>query len=609
MYAEHDRPIPRGTVRINERRTEMRGSTAKTGRVRNFRGACLIMLLLVSLVMVNGCRETDGAAGSISKEGSSAPQSVEDALMPNGGDRLYLRISHDSGMYPGDSISVRIDAPDGFRIAYTTNGCVPGRGDDSGRSSVTVRLKAGEGGYLIGHRDQMVFPTDSTPILENADLPQGRVLCAALLDPSGEVVLRETRVYFFGEDFYTRFPGCLIVSVYADPDDLLDYDRGILVTGAVFDAWVKTEEAKEVLDSHRSWEYEANFTKSGKEWERPCLLQIYDGKSVPSVEQDAGIRIRGDMSRRVSQKSFNFYFRKEYGGRLCYELFDGIPEYKSFSMNAGGNNTEWLKCKEAFLKSLVTDRDLTMLSSRDAILFINGEYWGPYMLTEKLSDRMFEDHFGIGKDQAVVIKEGAIEVGGEEDISLYEELASFAEKDMSDPETYRRFCGIMDVQSMADYCAMRIYIGDSDWGWQKNDVLWRSRDASFRDGKWQYIPYDIEHSSGLYGESGASSHEIDHLTLATERYPLLASALKNEEFRALFMDTLKEVGAVNFGKERVEEELCGWDARWRPLMEDFFLRYALPRDRWDRSLSDTVLFFSRRYERIIAYAEEWNALH
>ena len=174
--------------------------------------------MLFILVLATACRQTDETIGS-GREGSSEPQT---------GETPYLRISHDSGIYPGTSITVEIEAPEGYRVAATTDGVAPGPDNDSGESFLTLTLNAGEGGYLVANRDLMLFPEGSAPIMENEALPQGRVLCAALLDASGTVVLQETRIYFFENDFYERFPDCLIISIYADPDDLLNYDRGSL---------------------------------------------------------------------------------------------------------------------------------------------------------------------------------------------------------------------------------------------------------------------------------------------------------------------------------------------------------------------------------------------
>ena len=443
-------------------------------------------------------------------------------------------------------------------------------------------------------------------LMQDKALPRGTILRVGLVGPSGKIVSEETRIYFLGKGFLDRFPSCLILSIYTDPQNLLDYTSGILATGSVFDRWAQTPEGKELILSHRYEFYQANFTQKGKAWERPCLIQIYDGERAPAAEENAGLRVRGGVSRNFSQKSFNIYFRDKYGkDRLSYELFDGIPRYKSFSLNAGGNNTEFLKYKENFLKSLIADRDLTILSSRTAVLFLNGEYWGPYTLSEKISDQTLHDHYGVDADQIVVIKDGAIEVGREEDIKLYEELASFAQKDFKDPEIYRQFCEIVNIRSFAEYCALRVYIGDADWKWEKNDVLWRTRDDSFQGGKWQFLPHDIEYSSGLYSMQDTDP-ETDHFQLSLQNYPLLNAALQNDEFYDLFLETIRDMGANDFSPARVEEALQYWDAKWEPLLPDYYRRYSVPPENWNNTRDGVVRFFRQRYEFLIPCIERWH---
>ena len=511
--------------------------------------------------------------------------------------------SHDAGIYDGDAVSVHIQAPDGYTVAYTTDGCTPTIADDSGQTEVTVTLTSREGGgYIVRHKDQILFPGDvEHDVLEDAALPQGRILCAALVSPSGKIVSAERRVFFLGEGFLERFPSCLVVSVCTDPKNLVDYYTGIMVRGAFYDRWLKTPVGRVASQTMEYHTHEGNVTQKGKDWERPCLVQIYDNGDRPAAEANAGMRIKGNVSRRYAQKSFNFYFRDEYGGdRLEYGLFEDSSKYKSFSLAAGGNNSIKLKYKEAFLEEMAEGLDLTIFKSRMAVLFLNGEYWGPYMLTEKLSDQFFRDRYGAKKGQTVAIKNGEVEVGEPEDIRLYEELASYAQKDLKDPEIYRRFCETVDVQSFADYCALRIYIGDADWTWEKNDVIWRSRDG----GKWKFIPYDMEYSCGTYNKQ-TSSAERDHFAKALEDYPLLKAALENDEFRRLFLDTIREIGSVRFAQGRVTKALDRWEAAWKPLLDDYFRRFTNGRSEWKNNLQYTKQFFKQRYKLLIPKVEAW----
>ena len=254
--------------------------------------------------------------------------------------------SPESGAWPEEEITVTVTAPEGYRIACTLDGRRPTLADDCGASTLSLTLEKEEAGTLLRQKDRLLCPLD-TPLLESAELPCGRILRVSLLDPEGRVAASQTRVYFLGADFAARYPGCLVLSVFAEPEDLLDEDRGILVKGAVYAAWAETEKGQEVLRAGQWWLYESNATQRGRAWERPCTLQLYDGGDRPVLEQTAGIRVAGGASRRFSQKSFNLYFRAAYGEKyLRYELFPGVDELRSFTLRAGGNNTEGLKYKD-----------------------------------------------------------------------------------------------------------------------------------------------------------------------------------------------------------------------------------------------------------------------
>ena len=260
------------------------------------------------------------------------------------------------------------------------------------------------------------------------------------------------------------------------------------------------------------------------------------------------------MSSRLNQKSFRIYFREKYGSDLLqYALFDKKEEYKSFSLRNGGNDTEYLKFKDSFIQDLGKGGKFTVFHICSSVLFLNGEYWGPYTLVEVLSGKILQTRFGVDENNVVAIKETKVQLGKEEDIKFYEELQTFANKDLTDPEIYRQFCDVMDVQSMADYFALRIYIGDGDWFPDHNHVLWRTRDKSYNGGRWQYIVHDTEYSAGHYGHK-ITAPETDHFRRAIENFPVFGAAIRNKEFYALFLQAIKKFGSENYRYSRVQEK-------------------------------------------------------
>ncbi|MBR3690285.1 MAG: chitobiase/beta-hexosaminidase C-terminal domain-containing protein, partial [Eggerthellaceae bacterium] len=184
--------------------------------------------------------------------------------------------SHDSGVYPDESISVALTAPEGCTIAFTTDGSTP-TASNSTSSEVELNLDRSLSGNLVAQRDLMINPDiPHEIILDDPSLPFGVVVTACAVNESGKLSDPVSKTYFLGVDFADRFPNCVVVSLTTDPENLLNYDTGILANGAVYDDWRQSQTAQEIIDKEQTWLVETNGTQRGKDWERPCRLQIYD---------------------------------------------------------------------------------------------------------------------------------------------------------------------------------------------------------------------------------------------------------------------------------------------------------------------------------------------
>lgn len=562
----------------------------------------VVFVIIVSLL--TGCQKETGLKPSTHTliYNSNQQQKIR-YVIENG-----IAFSHASGLYDKPELKVHMKAPEGYTIAFTTNGTKPSEKDACGKSELDVILNRSMSGYLVSHKEQMLCPEFNKFVLcKDNSLPTGVILNTALVDNKGVVSdTVQTNVYFLNVDFAKKFPGCLVVSITTDPRNLLDYKTGILATGAVYDDWKKTDAGKKMIAGKQWWKVEANFTRKGKNWERPCRIQIFKSGSVkPNLEINAGLRVRGGMSRGYSQKSFSLYFREEYGDKLLsFPLFDKNREYKTFSLRNGGNDTDYLKFKDTFIQDLGKGGRFTVFDSRPAVLFLNGEYWGSYSLNEIISDKTMHTLFGVDENNVVVIKEAKVEVGKKEDIKLYEELQSFADKDLTDPATYQKFCDAVDVRSMADYFAMRIYTGDGDWTPIHNHVLWRSRDKSYNGGRWQFIVHDTEYSAGHYNQK-LTSPETDHFRMAMRNFPVFRTAIRNKEFFALFLEAIKKTGSENYKYSRVQEKMNFYDKTWGPLVPDFYKRFGDSSRNRKECMELTLNFFKKRYDIIIPIVEKW----
>ena len=560
----------------------------------------LYILFAASLFLLAGCQ-------SETNKQEPKPQQVKTQILhkqDNG-----IAFSQESGVYHTPELKVRMKAPAGYTIAYTTNGTKPTVKDASGKAEVEVTLNGGMSGYLMDHKKLMLTPEFYNSVLyESNELPVGVVLNASLVDGKGAVVKEpRTMVYFLMQDkFADRFPNCTVISITTDPKNLLDYKTGIMAPGAIYDAWKQTDAGKKIIADQEWWKAETNSSQHGKKWERPCQLQLYTTGEKPAIELDAGLRIRGGMSRRQNQKSFTLYFRDTYGPKtLHFALFDKKEEdYKRFGLRNGGDDSQYTKFKDVMLQDLAKGGKYTVLRNRPAVVFLNGEYWGPYALCEITTANMMKDRYGVDEKNLIVFKEAELDVGKKEDLRLYEELVSFGKKDLTNPDIYRQFCDVVDVQSMADYFALQVYIGNADCEPDHNHIIWRTRDKFYNEGRWQYILHDLDYSAGHYDERSTSAN-TDHFAMIRKKFPLFAAALKNKNFYDMFLSSLKKIGSQNFNYDKVRDKMDFYDKMWGPLMPDFYKRFGDTANLRKRCMNSTLNFFQRRYDVIVPIVEKW----
>ncbi len=477
--------------------------------------------------------------------------------------------------------TITLEAPKGSTVYYTTDGSIPDESSTVYEGPFEIQRVE----VLCSHdADMTIGPNHSY----SGDLPAANVIRAVAVGSDGNISDVTTVTCFEEKDDLITF------SIITDYSNLLDYENGIMVRGKYYDEWTASEEGRAIIASGEYWFTEGNFSQKGKDWERPAIVEIHDGGTV--IAENCGIRIKGGTTRTIAQKSFNIYFRNKYGIKeLEYPLFDGGPKsFSSFTLRNGGNDSRYLKFRDAWIQDMVSGMDFTTQLSRPAIVYINGEYWGIYTLQEKYCEEYFRDHFGT--DDVIMIKESEVDIGEDEDIAYYEELLSFADRDLADPDIWNLFKETVDIDSMADYFATEVYIGNYDLNMDTNFALWRSRekeeDRSFRDGRWRFVLYDTEFSSGIYGHSTTRA-ETDHLGMHMESFPIFAAAMKNREFRRKYNDSILRLQEI-FSDENVRESLQSYAAVYGPHMERYHVRFDQFYESYEKSIDVINSFFSAR---------------
>jgi hypothetical protein len=501
--------------------------------------------------------------------------------------------SHDSGLY-SQQFSLTITAPAGSAIYYSIDGSIPSA-EKAGvnpyvfeySSPITVQNRSGQANILAtdANTEQMYMrpddPRGSAPAIyypTNNQVPKATVIRAIAVDAVGKKSGVLTKTYFIGYHL-TNYSNNRVISLVSDPYNLIDQNYGIMVRGKEENRW----------DGPNIY----NFRQKGQSWEREAYLELFEGnassRSVP-LSTGVGIRVRGGWSRAPGQKSFNVYFKEEYGinNLRDYNLIPGavkadgktpVERYKGFMLRNGANDMEYTKFYDVFLQDLRSDRCFTAQAAVPCVVYLNGEYWGPYNLQERYSDNHTEYKYGVAKENVISFDNGELDDGNPGEESLFWQMMNMRNNDMSNPANYNAFCAVFDIENFIDYWAAQIYIYNEDWP-HNNYRLWRTRNAEpgnpYDDTKWRWQMFDTEFALGIYNGGGLTGQSgkdaFDKILNGDSRdhhnNRLFKALLANADFCRRFVNTMLDLYNVNFHPDSFTPKLNNYTAIYGPLMGD-----------------------------------------
>ncbi|MBQ8281288.1 MAG: CotH kinase family protein [Lachnospiraceae bacterium] len=627
-------------------------------------GILLIAVMMMSLVACGGEKtsgEQTGTKTENKQDGENTPngdnqsegentQTGEDAGNDSGSEeeKNYditigekpspIIFSAESGIYAEEFELTLTSSDSEVEIYYTTDGSNPidsetstlyegaflvedMRGTDTVVSAVNPDAFAGSYSKVNSTRNGFDCEIEAP---DSSAVDRCTTIRAVAKYSDGTYSYETSGVYFFGtmeEHIQGLAESCeasgttlAVINISMDYEDLFDNETGIYVKGDKF-----TEALTEYLNSGQRMEGEtarsldANYKQKGREWERLARITFFecdvDG-ATEVLSQNCGIRIQGNYSRSDVQKGFRLYARSDYGdNNFRYAVFgedykndagETMDKFKTLVLRNGGNCAFTAKFNDTYWQSLLDDTKCDTQHSRPCVVYLNGEYWGLYVLQEDYSDDYFEDVHGVNKDDVVLYKGDAeaLELGykldigevpenlGDEKYHFYELLGFFqTHSDLSDDADYAEFCEIVDPESLMDYFAAEIWINNK-WDWPgKNWSMWKTTTddgSEYGDGRWRFVFYDMEFG-GVSGGGDAYTNTIKEdnyktyglLDMDTDNPAVLCFAymMTNDTARAEFEERLLSLSENEFEKTAALERLDYFESVYGPLFDQFFERY------------------------------------
>ena len=377
--------------------------------------------------------------------------------------------------------------------------------------------------------------------------------------------------------------GLPVVSLCADSLDLFDYERGIMVPPY----------------------YSGNYFMKGREWERLSNIEFYEFDNT-GINQLVGLRTHGKQSRWRSQKGMNIFAREEYGNkRLRHRFFETIPldNFKHLSLKPYMSSWNGSGCKDYITGRMAEHLDVESLASRPLVLFLNGEYWGVYYISEKPDERFLEDHYGIDIEAVSIINIWyELECGI---LNGYYSIYTWLETaDLSDDEQYAYAEAHIDIANFIDYYVLELFANNADWPaynvrmWQLGNGKWR---WIFFDGDacLEYMDFDVFANAVYDGDNGYPSNRI--ATLFFRRL------LENAQFRLRFQQRFNELVSTVFAYENTKPYFDYIKLKLQPEVPNQMERFGSPPSsmaEWELYCMGVIDQFLR--ERPVEILEELN---
>lgn len=508
------------------------------------------------------------------------------------------RFSVISGFYK-DAFELTISADEKVDIYYTLDGSIPDKTSYLYDGGIWIEDASSNPNVYSMRRDTTTqFFTDEVIALPEKLLDKATVVRAVSVDEKGNCSETVTATYFVGfhgKDAYNDFA---VISLVSEPENLFDYETGIYVAGKIYDGPQATDD----------WLWsKANYRNTGRSAEREVYMEMFDESHQLVVNKKCGIRIRGKASRAFLQKSFNLFAREEYDGCESFEYDfwnDGDGQVSEISLSSGGNDL-MTRMKDYVASNVCEDLHFTTLKHRPCVVFLNGEYWGMYYITEKYNAEYINKNFGIQEENVVMIRNWKIEEGDNEDLlKLHEDMELIGSMDLTISENYMKVCELVDIDSVVDYYAFQIYVsrrGDwlgapqegGNWGVWKTDYV---SGKPYEDGKWRWLLFDVN-SSAMDDLSFDTFAYVENKSY----YHVFTNLMTNPDFKKKFCERIDYLGTVALEASKMEKIIGNISNanRMQVLMTyDRYYSNSMTSETYDKSVESMRHFFVNRYEWI-----------
>ena len=499
-----------------------------------------------------------------------------------------IQFSHQQGFYSNQfSLGISCSNTDA-KIYYTLNGEEPDQNsklytgpiliynreqDDNGISMIRTNPETAPESYVWKEPASNIF--------------KGTVIKVRAYHQDQDITPLYTMTYLVHPQMFTKYAGLPVISIVTDSTNLFDYYTGIYVAGNFHD-----------INPDWTWPWgTGNYHQEGDDWERPANMTFFEGNGSVAFQQDVGIRIHGDGSRALPEKSLRIYARSVYGkNSINYKFFEDkdISSFKRILLRNGGQDFLTTMITDEVVQSIVKDVDIESQASRPCIVFINGEFWGIHNIRKRIDEYFLEGNRDVNPDSVNILEIfGAVKEGTNQ---YYVELMNFiAQNDITIDSNYEWVEQHMDIVNYIDYIIVKQFISIYDWP-GNNIAFWQENS---QNSKWRWLLYDNDCSLVNY-DFNTIIHSTQEGGIGwpvpdTSTY-LLRNLLKNQRFEQLYLDRFEYHLLNTFTEEKMNAKLDEIENLIAFVMPEHIARWNYPNNlgAWHYHVNNIRVFFENR---------------
>lgn len=317
--------------------------------------------------------------------------------------------------------------------------------------------------------------------------------------------------------------------------------------------------------------------------EIPVNIELLEpGEKTPGFSENAGLAMSGNATRTWAKKSVEITFREKYGkNKLDYALFPEFPnlkKFKSFKLRNNGNNFHFDYIRDMLASSITEGLGVDYQHGRASIVFYNGEYYGIHNIRESSNKNYYLANYNLDGDQIdLLISSGDVATGSPVD---FRDLTNLLLTSKMTDEDLEKINEQLDLNNLINYYAAEIFADNRDWP-GNNRKIWRAKNPKTA---WKWFMFDTDMAFDNT-QSKLTGNIFEFVTAENSGWPNnpeftlhLRMLLKNENFKAAFINQIATTLCMNFSSERVL-------ARMNKLQGDISAEIARDQKRWSKNVT------------------------